>query len=98
MQDVDFNNSHPRTGRGSLIVSVICLVLNFLIGPTILANVILLMISFFSAVSAFFPALIAMFRADPRNRPTGVLIGSIIVVAIIIGLVATDNVPAGYGP
>ena len=81
-----------------LVVATVCLFLNFLIGDTIFGNVILVMVAFFSAITAFLTALIDMFRAGQSHRPIGALGYSIILIAFIIWLVATDNIAAGYGP
>ena len=84
--------------KAPLVVATVCLILNCLIGDTIFANVILVMIAFFAAITAFLAALIGLFRADPGHRSMGGLGYSIILIAFIIWLVATDNIAAGYGP
>ena len=84
--------------KASLVVATVCLILNFLIGDTIFANVILVMVAFFSAVSAFLSALVCVFKAGQGDRPIGALVYSIMIIAFIVWLVATDNIAAGYGP
>ena len=84
--------------KAPLVVATVCLILNFLIGDTIFANVILVMVAFFSAVSALLTALVGVFKADQSHRPIGELVYSIMIIAFIVWLVATDNIAAGYGP
>ena len=95
-----FNGSTGGSGSatGQVIISAICLVLNFLIGETIFANVILIMISFFTAVSAFISSLTGMFTAKRHNRPIGTLVSSLMIIGIICVLAMTDNIAVGWGP
>ena len=86
------------TGRVALTISIICLLLHYLMGPTILANVLALFVGFFAALSAVFISVAANWNANPLTRSWGTTITAVVVLIWIITLVATDNVPAGYGP
>ena len=79
-------------------ISGALLLLNFLMGPTIFANVIVLFFSFVLAIVSFSFALIAMLRGNREAGPLGIVIGSAIIIGVIVMLVATDNIAMGYGP
>ena len=79
-------------------ISGALLLLNFLMGPTIFANVIVLFFSFVLAIVSFSFALIAMLRGNREAGPLGIVIGSAIIIGVIVTLVATDNIAMGYGP
>ena len=72
--------------------------LNFLMGPTIFANVIVLFFSFLLAIVSLSFAVIAMIQGNLEAGPLGNVIGSAIIIAIIVTLVVTDNIAMGYGP
>ena len=95
---MEYSSPDSKAGCAPLVVSAICLFLNFIIGETILANLLLVLVSFFTAASAFFSSLIASFRASPANKPIGNVIASATIIGIIIWLIATDNIAMGYGP
>ena len=79
-------------------ISGALLMLNFLMGPTIFANVIVLFFSFLLAIVSFSFALIAMLQGNREAGPLGIVLGSAVIIGIIVTLVATDNIAMGYGP
>lgn len=81
-----------------MYVSGALLLLNFLMGPTIFANVIVLFFSFLLAIVSFSFALIAFLQGNREAKPLGMMIGSAFIIGVIVVLVATDNIAMGYGP
>ena len=91
-------SSAPGFSSKPMVVSGALLLLNFLMGETIFANVIVLFFSFILAMVSFSFALIAFLKGNREGRTLGIVIGSAIIVGIIVTLVATDNIAMGYGP
>ena len=91
-------SSGPKVGSAPLIVSGALLLLNFLIGETIFANVIVLFFAFLLAIVSFSKALIAFLNGNREPRSLGIMIGSAVIIGVIVFLVATDNIAMGYGP
>ena len=91
-------SSGPKVSSLPLIVSGALLLLNFLMGPTIFANVIVLFFSFLLAIVSFSFALIAFLQGNREAGPVGIMLGSAIIIGVIVTLVATNNIAAGYGP
>ena len=81
-----------------MFVSGALLMLNFLMGPTIFANVIVLFFSFLLAIVSFALALIAFLQGNRDGGPVGIMLGSAIIIGVIVTLAATNNIAAGYGP
>ena len=88
----------PKVSSAPLLISFGLLMLNFMIGDTIFANVIVLFFSFVLAVVSFSFAVIAFLQGNREAGPFGIMIGSIVIMGIIITMFATNNVAMGYGP
>jgi len=87
--------------RGSLIplsISALFFYLNFAMGPTILANVIVLLISFVAGIWSFFQAYSDFKNVEVKTAPRAIMIVSGAIVVSIFLLVVTDNFSMGYGP
>lgn len=81
-----------------LVISGLFLYFNFTLGDTILANVIVLLVSSSAAIGAFAVSVAGIVK-ERRNIILYIemLLSVTILVAIFL-LFYTDNVSAGYGP
>ena len=80
-----------------LAISAGCLVLEMLIGDTILANVLLLLLAIAVALLAALLAVIDVIQKRTAKSIAGVLLSGAPVAYVILRF-AVDSVPAGYGP
>ena len=83
---------------GLLIASALLFVLNFAMGETILANLIVLVASFGAAASAFFLSAVGLGQTESKGRPLAIMACSAVILVAIFLLAYTDSIPMGYGP
>lgn len=91
-------NNNEKTPPIFLIISGFFLFLNFVMGDTILANVLVLFISFVTGVISIIRSLITIAKEGARRSDLLILFSSIVIVIFIFCLVFFDGIPMGYGP
>ena len=71
---------------------------HYAMGATILANVIVLMLSGFLCVSNSALSVVLTAKAQKKWLPLGNMVLAVAIFAWIVHLFSTNSVPAGYGP